>query len=187
MQKHEERVGSMVELRRWNEKGRSSEGDKITSTNKERRNRMVRRFQNDWQKRLNGLWSIQHSSGRARCSRWRAKEQRRVSHCENHLVVRFCFLRGGVWRIPLWPLSLSLSLSLCVCFNYVCHFVAGVSLRRKFEESLTLAACEPRWPLSGNGTNQPNQTANNNNDEETNERTNRPTDQPVMSPLLPYV
>ncbi|CAD1476844.1 unnamed protein product, partial [Heterotrigona itama] len=47
-----------------------------------------------------------------------------------------------------------------------------------FEESSTLAACEPRWPLSGNGTNQPNQTANNNNDdEETNERTDQPTNQ----------
>lgn len=42
-------------------------------------------------------------------------------------VVRLCFLEEGSGG------SLTSRLPLYVCFNYVCHFVAGVSLRRKFE------------------------------------------------------
>ena len=98
------RIDGWITPMKW--KGKMVRGDKITRTNKEWSDRVVRRFQNDWQKRLNGFWLSGRGRSMAfhqsRCSRWRAKEQRRVSHCEK-LRGTVVFPRGGARGIPDLP------------------------------------------------------------------------------------
>lgn len=57
---------------------------------------------------------------------------------------------------------------MAACFNYVCHFIAQCLIIKKVRGITQHTCCEPRWPLSGNGTNQPNQTTS-----------NQPTNQPT--------
>lgn len=84
----------------------------------------------------------------------------RVSHCEN---------LGDPWP----PVAAR--------FNYVCHFIARCLIIKKVRDITQHTCCEPRWPLSGNGTNQ---TTSSN--QPTNQPSNQPTDQSWAPFYLTY-
>lgn len=104
------------------------------------------------------LWRKWRRCGREREERRMDKRERekerlriRVSHCEN-------------LKDP-WP-------PVAARFNYVCHFIARCLIIKKVRDITQHTRCEPRWPLSGNGTNQPNQTTS----------SNQPASQPADRP-----